>query len=77
MKEALLKTAEEYCIAQKQRVTEPRIEVLKIIAASVKPLGAYEVLQHLGEKINNPKPPTAYRAIDFGRNMGLSIVSKV
>ena len=42
-----------------------RLEVLKIIGASKKPIKAYEILEKLGEKIPNPKPPTAYRAIDF------------
>tara|TARA_B100002019_G_C21053062_1_gene490223 strand:- start:225 stop:656 length:432 start_codon:yes stop_codon:yes gene_type:complete len=70
MTKALLKKASEYCEARKQRLTEPRIEVLKIIAASKKPLGAYEVLEHLGKVINNPKPPTAYRAIEFWQEHG-------
>ena len=41
------------------------MEVLKIIISTKKPIKAYEILKKLGKTINNPKPPTAYRAIDF------------
>jgi Fur family zinc uptake transcriptional regulator len=44
--------------------------VLKIITSSKKPLGAYEILEKLGQKIKDPKPPTAYRAIEFWQNIG-------
>lgn len=65
-----LKEAEEFCIKNKHRLTEPRLEVLNIIASSAKPIGAYEILKRLSEKIENPKPPTAYRAIDFWKMHG-------
>lgn len=61
----LLIEAEQFCIRNKERLSKPRLEVLKIIASSTKPLGAYEVLEALAEVINKPKPPTAYRAIEF------------
>lgn len=48
-----------------ERVTEPRRHVLEILAKSKKPLSAYDVLAQLAKKIDNPKPPTAYRALDF------------
>lgn len=70
MTKATLKNAEEYCAAHKHRLTQPRLEVLKIIAGSRKPLGAYEVLERLGRVMDNPKPPTAYRAIDFWKEHG-------
>ena len=47
------------------RITQPRALVLEIIAGSKAPLTAYEVLDALGKKIDKPKPPTAYRALDF------------
>ena len=47
------------------RVTEPREYVLGIIAAADKPLTAYDVLDALAEKLDKPKPPTAYRALEF------------
>ena len=55
----------KFCESNKYRLSLPRLEVLKIISASQKPIKAYEILEKLGEKIPNPKPPTAYRAIDF------------
>ena len=70
MTKALIKQASDYCEQNKYRLTEPRLQVLKIIASSVKPLGAYEILDKLGQTIKNPKPPTAYRAIDFWQEQG-------
>jgi Fur family zinc uptake transcriptional regulator len=70
MTKAALKKATEYCEAHKHRLTEPRLAVLKIIAESAKPLGAYEILEKLGKTIKNPKPPTAYRAIEFWQEHG-------
>lgn len=61
----LLKQAEEFCKESGIRFTEPRRHVLQIIAASKTPLGAYDILERLGAYIENPKPPTAYRAIEF------------
>jgi len=70
MTKALIKQASDYCEQNKYRLTEPRLQVLKIIASSVKPLGAYEILDKLSKTIKNPKPPTAYRAIDFWQEQG-------
>ena len=39
--------------------------MLKIIASSTKPIKAYDVLKQLKKVFKNPKPPTAYRAIEF------------
>ena len=64
MKKKILKKAEEFCIKNKHRLTEPRSIVLKIISSSSKPLKAYQILEELGKAIKNPKPPTAYRAIE-------------
>ncbi len=66
----ILKRAKEYCVDHKQRLTAPRLEVLKIIAKSTKPLGAYDILEALGKVIKDPKPPTAYRAIEFWQEQG-------
>lgn len=57
--------AETYCHENGLRFTEPRRHVLEIISQSEKPVGAYEILAALGKKLNDPKPPTAYRAIEF------------
>ena len=55
----------EICKKKKWRLTKPRLEVLKIISLSKEPLKAYDILKKLGDLIKNPKPPTAYRAIEF------------
>ena len=47
------------------RITPPREHVLSIIAAADQPMTAYDVLDALGEKLDRPKPPTAYRALEF------------
>lgn len=65
MNNKILKKAEKFCFNNKHRLTEPRSIVLKIISTSNKPLKAYEILEELGKVIKNPKPPTAYRAIEF------------
>lgn len=61
----LIQDVAEYCLQKGFRFTEPRQFVLDIIARSKKPIGAYEVLEKLSKKLKNPKPPTAYRAIEF------------
>lgn len=61
----LLINARTYCEAHKLRLTKPREAVLGIVAASKTPMGAYDILHALGKEIENPKPPTVYRAIEF------------
>ena len=70
MNASILKQIERYCDENKYRLTRPRIEVLKIISSNKKPLGAYEILDALGQVIENPKPPTVYRAIEFWQTLG-------
>ena len=70
MSKDILRKATSYCEENKHRLTEPRFAVLKIIASSKKPLGAYDILDKLGKFIDNPKPPTAFRAIDFWKEHG-------
>ena len=65
MTKSIQQKAVEFCEKNKHRYTEPREIVLKIIASSKRPIKAYEILKKLGEQLNNPKPPTAYRAIEF------------
>jgi len=60
-----VKDVEAYCAANGLRFTDPRRYVLEIIAAAKKPVGAYDILAQLAKKIDDPKPPTAYRAIEF------------
>ena len=47
------------------RLTPLRKEVLELIAASPKPVKAYDLLDQLREKHGNAAPPTVYRALDF------------
>jgi Fur family zinc uptake transcriptional regulator len=70
MTTSLLEKAAHYCEDNKYRFTAPRKYVLDIIATSSKSLGAYEILDQLGKMIDNPKPPTVYRAIDFWQKHG-------
>ncbi len=68
--QTLMKSAEEFCRENAQRFTDPRRHVLEIIARSEKPVGAYEVLEQLGAYVDDPKPPTAYRALEFWMEHG-------
>ncbi|MEC7840113.1 MAG: Fur family transcriptional regulator [Chlamydiota bacterium] len=63
--ENIIDHAQAFCTEHKERLTKPRVEVLKIISQSLKPVGAYEILEKLGQVIHMPKPPTVYRAIEF------------
>ncbi len=65
MNNPIKKKAIEYCNVNKHRLTEPRLKILEIFISSKKPLKAYEILKELGKNFPNPKPPTAYRAIEF------------
>lgn len=61
----VIKKAEKHCLDKGIRLTDPRRYVLEIMASATKPMVAYDVLDRLGKYLDNPKPPTAYRAIDF------------
>jgi Fur family zinc uptake transcriptional regulator len=66
----LIESAEKYCLDNSLRLTSPRLYVLSILVKAKEPMGAYGILEALGQYIDNPKPPTAYRAIDFWREHG-------
>ena len=69
---ASLNAAETLARQKNLRLTARRREVLKIIASSHRPLGAYEVLAALGRGgRETPKPPTVYRALEFLLGQGL------
>ena len=67
---AAIAHAEAQCTAREQRLTPMRRQVLEALLASHKPLGAYEIIERLGQK-NRPAPITIYRALDFLRENGL------
>jgi len=62
--------AYEHCVSHGYKFTRPRELVLEILVNEGKPLGAYEILQKLSKQIDNPKPPTVYRAIQFWHKEG-------
>lgn len=47
------------------RLTPLRREVLELVAASEKPVKAYDLLDRLRERHGSAAPPTIYRALDF------------
>ena len=47
------------------RLTPLRQDILDILRANNKPLGAYEILEKLKHKRPNAEPPTVYRVLDF------------
>ena len=59
------KNFKNYCTSHSLRLTPPRLSAFKIVHSAKKPITAYEVLERMGKDIKNPKPPTAYRALDF------------
>ena len=65
MEQKLLDQVKNFCVKNKERLTKPRIDVLKIISRSHKPISAYGILAKLSQFILQPKPQTVYRALDF------------
>ncbi len=63
----ILDAAKTYCDDNGHRLTQPRLDVLTIIATAKKPIGAYEILEEMG---GNTKPPTVYRALEFWEEEG-------
>lgn len=61
----LLKKAEVHCEQNQLRLTGPRKHVLRIVMEAGRPLGAYDILKQLALCIEEPKPPTVYRALQF------------
>ena len=60
--------AEKWCVDRGQRLTSIRRQVLEALLASHKPLGAYEIIDHLAAAGGRPAPITIYRALDFLRD---------
>ena len=63
--------AEALCAERTQRLTAPRREVLEALAASHKPLGAYEIIDLIARRKARPAPITVYRALEFLMKNGL------
>ena len=65
-KNPVLTHAEQVCIRKGTRLTPLRRLILKIIARSPQPLGAYHILQALRKKHQKlPAPTQIYRILDF------------
>ena len=63
--------AEALCAARGQRLTPIRRQVLEMLAASHRTLGAYEIMDRLAGEGPRPAPITVYRALDFLLENGL------
>jgi Fur family transcriptional regulator, zinc uptake regulator len=57
--------AEALCVKRGERLTAMRRHVLEVLAASHKPLGAYEIIELVAARGPRPAPITIYRALDF------------
>ena len=58
--------AEALCVKRGERLTPMRRQVLEALAASHKPLGAYEIIDLVATRgTTRPAPITIYRALDF------------
>jgi Fur family zinc uptake transcriptional regulator len=64
--------AEAICAERGQRLTPIRRRVLEALAASHKPLGAYDLIERLATRGERLPPITIYRALDFLRDNGLA-----
>lgn len=63
--------AEGLCRQRGLRFTVLRQRVLALVWQSHKPVGAYEILDKLGEEGRKAAPPTVYRALEFLIEVGL------
>ncbi len=64
-------TAEQVCRQRGLRFTKLRRRVLELVWTSHKPVGAYDILDSLGNDGKRAAPPTVYRALDFLIDAGL------
>ncbi len=59
------------CRERGVRLTDQRKAILQLLFESDKPLTAYELLDRMRTVMDNPAPPTVYRALDFLLEQGL------
>lgn len=67
-----LQRAEAHCAARKLRFTSLRRDVLALLLASPRALGAYELLESMRSTHAGAQPPTVYRALEFLMEAGLA-----
>lgn len=63
--------AERRCAGRGVRLTEQRRRVLEIVAGSHLAIGAYQILEQLGQDGRLPAPISVYRALEFLVQQGL------
>jgi len=63
--------ARNICMQRGARLTDLRQQVLELVWAGHKPLGAYEILDALRMARGKAAPPTVYRALEFLLHHGL------
>ncbi len=66
-----LRQAEKICEGRRQKFTPIRRQVLQALLSQHRPLGAYDIIEHLARDMPRPAPITVYRALDFLMDNGL------
>jgi Fur family transcriptional regulator, zinc uptake regulator len=66
-----LAEADAVCAKRGARLTSTRRRVLEILLSGHRPIGAYEIIDHLAADGSRPAPITVYRALDFLLEQGL------
>jgi Fur family zinc uptake transcriptional regulator len=66
-----IERAEQLCRKRGARLTPQRRRVLELVWDSHAPIGAYAILDLMGEGAARPAPITVYRALDFLQAHGL------
>ncbi|WP_130472177.1 Fur family transcriptional regulator [Candidatus Magnetaquicoccus inordinatus] len=67
----ILQRAEQLCQQQGIRFTPQRQQVLAILSASHRSLGAYDILERMAESTRRPTPAAVYRALAFLMELGV------
>jgi Fur family zinc uptake transcriptional regulator len=67
-----LAAAEDHCRREGTKLTPARRQILEILAAEGRPLGAYDMIERVAAATgNHPAPISIYRALDFLLDNGL------
>jgi len=66
-----LAAAEARCVERGGKLTEPRRDVLALLLAAERPLGAYDLIEQMQALRGRTNPPTVYRALEFFERLGM------
>jgi Fur family zinc uptake transcriptional regulator len=66
-----LTLAETRCSERGGQLTGPRRDVLGLLLAAERPLGAYDLIEQMQALRGPTSPPTVYRALEFFERLGL------